>query len=305
MKVALCFIINYEHILNKEEIWRKWIEPNKDIINVYFYYKSINLIKSKWIKENSLPTYLILPTSYYHVVPAYMSLMNYAFTHDSENKWFCFLTDACCPIVSPKRFRYLFYQFREKSIMNWTKSYWNIDFHRRANLRLLPEDLRLANDPWFILTRENVVDCLHFVKNEGELANKICAGGLANESIFAIIFKFYGKLYSMVIKEVTHAADWNRMASPTSPHLFKSADEQDIKFIETFLRENKYSVFIRKIDKEFPDHVLNHYIYDYQKENDDKLYRIEPFLFYYLINTLIIFGVSIFLFHIVFVLYLK
>ena len=46
MKIALCFIINYEHILNKEDIWREWIEPNKDIINVYFFYKDFRKIKS-------------------------------------------------------------------------------------------------------------------------------------------------------------------------------------------------------------------------------------------------------------------
>ena len=47
MKVALCFIISYDHILNKEHIWRKWIDYNKDIINVYFYYKDIKKINSK------------------------------------------------------------------------------------------------------------------------------------------------------------------------------------------------------------------------------------------------------------------
>ena len=46
MKIALCFIISYEHILNKEDIWKQWIEPNKDIINTYFYYKDITKIKS-------------------------------------------------------------------------------------------------------------------------------------------------------------------------------------------------------------------------------------------------------------------
>jgi hypothetical protein len=41
MKIALCFIISYDHILIKEDLWRKWIEYNKDIINVYFYYKDL------------------------------------------------------------------------------------------------------------------------------------------------------------------------------------------------------------------------------------------------------------------------
>ena len=292
MKVALCFIINYEHILKKEEIWKKWIEPNQDIINVYFYYKSIHLIKSNWIKEHALPENVILPTSYFHIVPAYIILMNHAYLDDDENQWFCFLTDSCCPIISPKRFRYLFYKFREKSIMNWRSSYWNIDYHKRANLRLLPEHLRLANDPWFVLSRENVEDCFQFVKNESKLAHLICSGGLANESIFAIILKFYGKL-DKVIQYNTHAADWTRMSNATSPHNLKYGNEDDIRFIEKSLNSNnKYLIFIRKIDKDFPDGILNHFIYNYNKDEDDKLYIIDPFLTYYLLQTLAIFVIS-------------
>ena len=44
MKVALCFIISYEHILQKEQLWIDWIKPNQDIINIYFHYKSISMI---------------------------------------------------------------------------------------------------------------------------------------------------------------------------------------------------------------------------------------------------------------------
>ena len=111
MKVALCFIISYEHILNKEDIWREWIEPNKDIINVYFYYKDIKKIKSQWIREHAIPPNYIFETSYYHVIPAYLSVMDFAATHDKNNSWFCMLTDSCCPIISPKKFRHLFYSF--------------------------------------------------------------------------------------------------------------------------------------------------------------------------------------------------
>ena len=121
MKVALCFIISYEHILNKENIWKKWIEPNKDIINVYFYYKDIHKIKSEWILKHTLPSNHIYKTSYFHVIPAYVSVLNYAL-NDNNNQWFCLLTDSCCPIISPKKFRYLFYQNYNKSIMNWKKA---------------------------------------------------------------------------------------------------------------------------------------------------------------------------------------
>ena len=76
MKIALCFIISYDHILNKEDIWREWIEPNKDIINVYFFYKDIKKIKSPWILQHALPSRCIHETSYYHVISAYLSFMN-------------------------------------------------------------------------------------------------------------------------------------------------------------------------------------------------------------------------------------
>jgi hypothetical protein len=72
MKVALCFIISYEHIVNKEQIWIDWIESNKDIINVYFHYQDIKKIKSEWILKNIIPERNIVKTSYYHVVQAYM-----------------------------------------------------------------------------------------------------------------------------------------------------------------------------------------------------------------------------------------
>ena len=39
MKVALCFIISYEHVLQKEHYWINWIEQNKDLFNIYFHYK--------------------------------------------------------------------------------------------------------------------------------------------------------------------------------------------------------------------------------------------------------------------------
>ena len=79
MKVALCFIISYEHILQKEQLWIDWIKPNQDIINIYFHYKSISMIKSPWIKMYTMPPNLIAKTSYYDVVPAYMSILSYAF----------------------------------------------------------------------------------------------------------------------------------------------------------------------------------------------------------------------------------
>jgi len=279
MKIALCFIISYEHILNKEVLWREWIEPNKDIINVYFYYKDIKKIKSQWILKHALPPSCIHETSYYHVIPAYLSLMQYALKYD--NQWICFLTDSCCPIISPKKFRSLFYSLWNRSIMSWKPAWWNINVHKRANLALLPEELRLANDPWFVLKRENAEQILHFYKTKFHVVKTICDGGLANESLFAIIMHGYKQLKkneSGVINAVTHLADWTRMASATSPHTFKEGNTKDIQFIEDNLLKNKCAMFIRKISTEFPDDILRKYIHN---SKDDHIIIFEPLIFIY------------------------
>lgn len=260
MKIALCFIISYEHTLNKEELWRKWIQPNKDIINVYFYYKNINKIKSQWILDNVIDHKYIHETSYYHVIPAYLAVMTYAYNHNSENQWFCILTESCCPIISPNRFRNLFYINYFYSIINWRKIWWNVQLQKRANLDLLPENLRLANDPYFILKREDVRNCFKFTHTKSSIFKLICDGGLANESLFAIILLMSNKL-EYVKKYITHLTDWSRMTSPTSPYLFKEGSQRDIQFIENGLKENKFAIFIRKISSDFPNDILNKFIY--------------------------------------------
>lgn len=295
MKVALCFIISYEHILNKEEIWKKWIEYNKDIINVYFYYKDIDKITSPWIKKHCIPPHHIYKTTYYHVIPAYISIMKYALQHDSGNTWFCMLTDACCPIISPTRFKYLFYKYHNKSIFNWKKAWWNPDFHKRANLRLLPEEFRLANDPWFVLKREDVSACLQYCKTKQPIMKTICDGGLANESLFAVILYSCQKLLNnQVICSPSHATDWSKMSTSTSPHVFTSANQPDLAFIEKTLKENEYTMFIRKIAPEFPDDILKSYIYKYSKEKDNKLVIRDPFVMKRIIHGLIYTGPFLF-----------
>jgi hypothetical protein len=109
----------------------------------------------------------------------------------------------------------------------------------------------------------------------------ICSGGLANESLFAIILYCYKELESSdkVISAITHITDWSRMTSATSPHIFKYANEKDIKFIDTELEKNKYSMFIRKISPEFPNEILREYIYQKYKDCDNNLILKEPIVF--------------------------
>ena len=258
MKVALCFIISYEHILNKEELWIDWINSNKDIINVYFHYKNINMITSPWIKSHTIPQKITKNTTYFNVVPAYMTLLSYAYKHDETNVWFCMLTESCIPIISPEKFREMFFNNYHKSIIKCQPAYWNIYLHSRANLRFFDKKFQLANDPWFILCRDHVYKCLLFITVKKSVYNKINMGGLANESMFAIILQTFGELTNpkRLINESSNLSDWSRMASPTSPYLFKEATEENINLISNLLKENKYTIFLRKFHSSFPNSVI-------------------------------------------------
>ena len=257
MKVALCFIISYKQIINKENIWREWIETNKDIINVYFHYKNFSQIQSPWIKNHCIKN--IVNTSYYNIVPAYIATMDFAIKHDIENKWFCFLTESCVPIISPAKFRELFFENYNYSILKCNKAKWNVDFHRRSNLRFLSKDFHLENVPWFTLKREDVYRVISYSILNKKIYNMICNGGLANESIFAIILQSFYQL-SQIKNENTHATDWSRMSSTTSPHLFKYGSKRDIDFIREFKKNNKYTMFLRKVDPLFPDDIILEFI---------------------------------------------
>jgi hypothetical protein len=131
---------------------------------------------------------------------------------------------------------------------------------------MLSKEFHLANSPWFILTRENVIDCLKFVIHNKKIYDIVVLGGLANESLFAIIFKYYNKL-EQIVNEQTHITDWSRMTSPTSPFVFIDGEKRNIEFINNNLKKNKYSIFIRKVSPEFPDEVLREYIFIKKKFN--------------------------------------
>jgi hypothetical protein len=88
----------------------------------------------------------------------------------------------------------------------------------------------------------------------------ICNGGLANESIFAIILYSMGTIGD-VVNEITHCVDWNRRSSPTSPYVFKYGTQEDVEYIGKFIKENKYTMFLRKVSPEFPDEILFTFLY--------------------------------------------
>jgi len=273
MKVALCFIISYHHILHKEEIWKKWIYENNDIINVYFHYTDENKIKSKWIKKHIIPKKYISSTDYFHIVSSYFSLMKYATIHDNKNQWFCFLTESCCPIISPFEFKQLFYLYYNFSLLKYNKIHWNPYYINRANLKFINKEYHYCNNPWFTLCKKDVQYCLSYFKNNYNTYKLICNGNVSNESIFAIILYSNNRLHHTINKE-TVATDWSRMESPTSPYTFRDDSlQENINFIEKQKRE-KYIMFIRKISIDFSDDILIKYIWREKKKNNYCIYYI-------------------------------
>jgi hypothetical protein len=118
-----------------------------------------------------------------------------------------------------------------------------------------------------VLTKKHVLQVFHFIKNEPIMSYTICSGIIANETIFAVIFKLYNELNTESIRcMASHLTDWSRQTSPTSPYLFKDANDRDINFIERELERNKYAMFIRKVSPEFPDEILKYYIYEYPRK---------------------------------------
>lgn len=247
--ICLLFLIKYNNNVNHEVAWKTWIESGNSIMP-FFHYNPDLPVTSSWIHAHLLPSNLIRETSYKHVIPAYMSLLAYAIRMCPNAKWFIFVTESCIPIISPLKFNNLFEQYSEKSIMRWTKCWWNPAYTKRANLHKLPERYHLGHDPWFILCRKDANLCIDFIRNPqtNSIFRTICDGPIGNESLFAIILEYNGCLHE-VMNATTHAADWSRRASPTSPHVFNVVTSNDyVRFVNTFIESGNYlTCFLRKV----------------------------------------------------------
>ena len=59
-----------------------------------------------------------------------------------------------------------------------------------------------------------------------------------------------------LLNTVSTITDWSRMSSPTSPYLFKEATSENINIISNLLKENPHAMFLRKVDRAFPDQAI-------------------------------------------------
>jgi hypothetical protein len=100
--------------------------------------------------------------------------------------------------------------------------------------------------------------CIIFLATKNDIYQLVNAGGLANESIFAIILQTFDQLNNStaLLNAASTITDWSRMSSPTSPYLFKESTPENINIITNLLKENPHAMFLRKVDREFPDQAI-------------------------------------------------
>jgi uncharacterized protein YlbG (UPF0298 family) len=87
-----------------------------------------------------------------------------------------------------------------------------------------------------------------------------------------------------VLPFVTHAANWTKMSSATSPYVFQYGNDEEVAWVTSFLEKNKYALFLRKVDPSFPDHMLRNIIYTSKKnkyiiQQRVKLFYLENWCF--------------------------
>jgi hypothetical protein len=78
------------------------------------------------------------------------------------------------------------------------------------------------------------------------------------------------------------------MSSTTSPHIFKEGSKKDLDHINIFLKENQYTLFLRKTDKEFPDSILLNYIYEREKIGEDRISKLKRIEYGFLFQKILI-----------------
>jgi hypothetical protein len=278
MKLALCWQLAGSHQLAHEALWRDWIDgfdaamadaraeqgaaADETSVNTYCQYGNVrgqatyDKIRSPWLRSKCIPTQYSRPTSYTHVTESLFSLLLFALRHDEANEWFLLLTETCVPVVRPaemaRRFRSA---LGERSIVTAQPAHWDVQMHKRANLRLLPPSLRLANDPWAVYARRHVRQFMDFASDAQTAATfgTIVAGGIANESVFAVVLEVMQERDGpRHVNAASTLSDWARRSSPTSPHVFRDATDVELLALRRLLQLNRHSLVLRKVAASFP-----------------------------------------------------
>lgn len=252
--VAFCFMVTKD--LSKEEIWIKWFEKLNINYNIYVHVSNPNNIKSKWLKKYLIP--YNIKTSWNDHMKAELTLLEYAL-NKSNDSWFINLSETTIPFVSPSKFEKMFNKYKDKTILDYSKIWWDPRREDRGNVYKFPPKARLGNSEWCCICNEDM-RTINYIWKHTKIIDTIMEHPHADESIFAVSLYIANK-FKNTIKARNTLMDWERDLYAPSPYTFVYPyTDYDKNFIKKFLKNNKYVMFMRKVDKSFPDNIIYNWL---------------------------------------------
>lgn len=248
--VAFLFLVTGD--LVKENIWKEWFSNLKIKYNIYVHCSFPERIKSPWLKQYLIP--YSLKTAWNFHMEAELTLYKYAL-QNSNNAWFINLSETTVPYISPKNFYTLFDTLKTKSLLVYSKPWWKRKFSNRANLNLFKPSDRFGNNEWCVLCNEDVRTIIYLLDHT-QIVNIMMKGPNSDESIFSVCLHI-GNKFKNVLNTNTTIIDWIRTTNEgSSPHVFTEWKKKDQDFLKKFVKDNPYSMFLRKVSANFPDSVI-------------------------------------------------
>jgi len=248
--VAFCFMVTRD--LSKEHIWREWFAKLKIDYNIYVHVSDPDKIKSEWLKQYLIP--YNIPTSWNDHMDAELTLLKYAYDQTND-AWFINLSETTVPFVTPKRFKEMFKEYKNKTFLAYKKIWWDPEEDDRGNVHAFPRDAWIGNSEWCVICNEDMKTIIKSWKSN-DIISRIMEAPHADESIFAVTL-YLENGFKNTINATNTVMDWDRDPDASSPYFFtKRYYAKDKKFIEKFVPKNPYVMFIRKVDSSFPDKVI-------------------------------------------------
>ncbi len=257
--ITFCFIVTKD--LVKENIWREWFSDLKKQnikYRILTHCSNPENIKSLWLKCTLIPQKYIHPTSWQFHTHATLSLYEYA-NMMTDSHWYTLHSESCVPIISAKKFSELYNTYKNNTIMHHSKIWWNPLEVNRANLKYINKDLHYVNQEWIILCKEDINEIVKLANTDISFKNILLGAPAADESLVSVFLKRINNFKNVINRYVT-LVDWKRTPNGNNPYTFKDWNDDDKKMVSEFTNNNDMVMFLRKIDKDFPDDILLNFI---------------------------------------------
>ncbi len=254
--VSFCFLVTKD--LNKEHIWRSWLDQLDISYSLFVHCSNPEKITSPWLQSFIIPRNKIVPTAWGKLGQATYNLFEHAYK-TSKADWYTMNSESCVPIIPAAQFSHLCREYSNKSMLSYCDAWWDPNTCLRGNLRQFAKEYHLAHSGWYILTMAHIKDIIKCKKDYPQFTYNALFDTntlMADESGIAIILKKMNNLTN-IICESTTIVDWAR-GNGNSPYTFAEDSDQNRQYIEDARKQ--YSCFLRKVAASFPDEIIMKYL---------------------------------------------